>query len=282
MSKYYYYLVAGLPELTLEDSKLSYTVADFKTELYPELSDEDKKLIDLFYLKFDNANVLKLLKDKDAAIDPRGIYSAEELAEYISLLKDGDQISDTVFPAYLSTFISEDSTSAEDDFLHEDRLAALYYEYAMKCKNKFVSSWFAFNLTMNNVLVALTARKFKLDIAPLIVGDTEVSEALRTSGARDFGLTGEVDTLDQLVKISETDELVEREKKIDQLRWNWMEEATFFDYFTIERLFVFLLQLDMIERWISLDKEKGNQLFRSIIATLKDEVQIPAEFRQNK
>ena len=280
MSKYYYYLVAGLPELTLEDSKLSYTVADFKAELYPDLSDEDRRLIDLFYLKFDNANVLKLLKDKDAAIDPRGNYSAEELAEFISSLKEGDEIADAVFPSYLSTFISEYfNVTAEDDFLHEDRLAALYYEYAMKCKNKFVSSWFAFNLTMNNILVALTARKFKMDIAPLIVGDTDVCEALRTSGARDFGLTGEVDFLDQLVKISETEELVEREKKIDQLRWNWMEEATFFNYFTVERLFVFLLQLEMIERWISLDKEKGNQLFRSIIATLKDEVQIPAEFR---
>ena len=280
MSKYYYYLVAGLPELTLEDSKLSYTVADFKAELYPDLSDEDRRLIDLFYLKFDNANVLKLLKDKDAAIDFRGNYSAEELAEFISSLKDGDEVADAVFPSYLSTFISEYfNTPAEDDFLHEDRLAALYYAYAMKCRNKFVSSWFAFNLTMNNVLVALTARKFKMDIAPLIVGDTEVCEALRTSGARDFGLTGEVDFLDQLVKISETEELVEREKKIDQLRWNWMEEATFFNYFTVERLFVFLLQLEMIERWISLDKEKGNQLFRSIIATLKDEVQIPAEFR---
>jgi len=280
MSKYYYYLVAGLPELTLEDSKLSYTVADFKTELYPDLSDEDKKLIDLFYLKFDNANVLKLLKDKDAAIDLRGNYSAEELVEFISSLKEGDEIADAVFPSYLSTFIFEYfNATAEDDFLYEDRLAALYYEYAMKCKNKFVSSWFAFNLTMNNILVALTARKFKMDIAPLIVGDTEVCEALRTSGARDFGLTGEVDFLDQLVKISETEELVEREKKIDQLRWNWMEEATFFNYFTVERLFVFLLQLEMIERWISLDKEKGNQLFRSIIATLKDEVQIPAEFR---
>ena len=280
MSKYYYYLVAGLPELTLEDSKLSYTVADFKAELYPDLSDKDRKLIDLFYLKFDNANVLKLLKDKDAAIDPRGNYSAEELAEFISSLKEGDEIADAVFPSYLSTFISEYfNVTAEDDFLHEDRLAALYYEYAMKCKNKFVSSWFAFNLTMNNILVALTARKFKMDIAPLIVGDTEVCEALRTSGARDFGLTGEVDFLDQLVKISETEELVEREKKIDQLRWNWMEEATFFNYFTVERLFVFLLQLEMIERWISLDKEKGNQLFRSIIATLTDEVQIPAEFR---
>ena len=280
MSKYYYYLVAGLPELTLEDSKLSYTVADFKAELYPDLSDKDRKLIDLFYLKFDNANVLKLLKDKDATIDPRGNYSAEELAEFISSLKEGDEIVDAMFPSYLSTFISEYfNATAEDDFLHEDRLAALYYEYAMKCKNKFVSSWFAFNLTMNNILVALTARKFKMDIAPLIVGDTEVCEALRTSGARDFGLTGEVDFLDQLVKISETEELVEREKKIDQLRWNWMEEATFFNYFTVERLFVFLLQLEMIERWISLDKEKGNQLFRSIIATLKDEVQLPAEFR---
>ena len=280
MSKYYYYLVAGLPELTLEDSKLSYTVADFKAELYPDSSDEDKKLIDLFYLKFDNANVLKLLKDKDAAIDLRGNYSAEELVEFISSLKEGDEIADAVFPSYLSTFIFEYfNATAEDDFLYEDRLAALYYEYAMKCKNKFVSSWFAFNLTMNNILVALTARKFKMDIAPLIVGDTEVCEALRTSGARDFGLTGEVDFLDQLVKISETEELVEREKKIDQLRWNWMEEATFFNYFTVERLFVFLLQLEMIERWISLDKEKGNQLFRSIIATLKDEVQIPAEFR---
>ena len=280
MSKYYYYLVAGLPELTLEDSKLSYTVADFKAELYPDLSDEDRRLIDLFYLKFDNANVLKLLKDKDAAIDSRGNYSAEELAEFISSLKDGDEVADAVFPSYLSTFISEYfNTPAEDDFLHEDRLAALYYAYAMKCRNKFVSSWFAFNLTMNNVLVALTARKFKMDIAPLIVGDTEVCEALRTSGARDFGLGGEVEWLEQLVKISETEELVEREKKIDRLRWNWMEETTFFDYFTVERLFVFLLQLEMIERWISLDKEKGSQLFRSIIAALKDEVRIPAEFR---
>ena len=231
MSKYYY-LVAGLPELTLEDSKLSYTVADFKTELYPALSEDDKKLIDLFYLQFDNANVLKLLKDKDAAIDKRGNYSAEELAEYISLLKEGGELADRVFPSYLSTFISEYfSLSVEDEFLHEDRLAALYYAYAMECKNKFVSAWFGFNLVINNVLVALTARKFKMDVAPLIVGDTEVCEALRTSGARDFGLSGEVEWLDQLVKISETEELVEREKKIDQLRWNWMEETTFFDYF---------------------------------------------------
>ena len=59
MSKYYY-LVAGLPELTLEDSKLSYTVADFKSELYSALSEEDRLLKDMFYIQFYNPNVLKL------------------------------------------------------------------------------------------------------------------------------------------------------------------------------------------------------------------------------
>lgn len=277
----YYYLVAGLPKITLEDSKLSYTVADFKDELYPALSVTDKKLVSLFFLQYDNANVLRLLKDKEAAIDGHGIFSAEELNEYILRLKEGDRLDSSVFPAYLSTFITEYFTkSVEENFLLEDRLAALYYAYAMKCKNRFVASWFTFNLTVNNVLIALTARKYKMDISSVIVGDTEVCDALRTSNARDFGLTGEVDCMEQLVKISEVNELVEREKKIDQLRWNWMEEATFFNYFTIERLFVFLLQLDMVERWIVLDKEKGNVLFRSIIATLKDEVQIPAEFKK--
>ena len=52
--------------MSLDDGKLNYTVANFKTELYPQLSKEDKKLIDLFYLKFDNENLLKLLKDKEA------------------------------------------------------------------------------------------------------------------------------------------------------------------------------------------------------------------------
>ena len=277
----YYYLVTGLPDLTLDDSKLTYSTADFKTEFYPRLSAKDKKLFDLFYLQYDNVNVLKLLKDKEAAIDTRGLYSAEELLDLLAQLKEKNEVSKSLYPAYLITFISGyyNNFGEEDFSLAENRLAGLYYEYAMRCDNRFVAQWYEFNLTVNNILVALTARKYKLEIASVIVGDTEVCQALRTSNARDFGLSGEVDYMDQLMKISETEELLEREKKIDQMRWTWMENATFFNYFSVERLFVFLVQLEMIERWILLDKEKGNQQFRSIIASLKDGVQIPAEFR---
>ena len=48
-----------------------------------------------------------------------------------------------------------------------------------------------------------------------VLGNAEVCEALRTSSARDFGLSGEVDVFESLVKISEITELVEREKKLD-------------------------------------------------------------------
>lgn len=280
MSKYYY-LVTGLPELTLDDAKLAYSVANFRTEFYPFIAASDKKLIDLFYLQYDNANVLKLLNDKDAPIDSYGLYSADELRESISALKKGDCLSGDSIPSYLSDFISEYfNDPGVESYILEGKLATLYYSYAMKCKNRFISSWFNFNLTANNILVALTARKYKIsDVASLIVGNTPICQALRESNARDFGISSEVDYWEQIIKIAEMEDLVERERKIDQLRWDWLEEQNFFNYFTIECLFVFLLKLGMIERWISLDKEKGNQMFRNIISTLKDEVQIPVEFR---
>ncbi len=279
----YYYLVTGLPELSLEDNKLNYTVGDFKTEFYPQFSKEDQVLVDLYYLKFDNANLLKLLKDREAAIDSRGNYTAEQfVAVFKQFDEEGVITSPGSLPSYIIKFtqayLTQQETGVTTDVLVEDWLAGLYYEYAMQCKNDFVSSWFEFNLNVNNVLVALAARKYRMPIASLIVGDTDICQALKTSNARDFGLTTELDYFDQLLKISETDDLVDREKRLDQLRWKWMEDKTFFDYFSIERLYVFLLQLEIIERWISLDKEKGNQMFREIIDSLKGEVRVPSEF----
>ena len=279
----YYYLVTGLPELSLDDNKLNYTVGDFKTEFYPQLSKEDQALVDLYYLKYDNANLLKLLKDREAVIDPRGNYTADQfVAVFKQFDEEGVITSPGSLPSYIikfiQTYLTQQETGVSSEVLVEDCLAGLYYEYAMRCTNDFVSSWFEFNLNTNNVLVALAARKYKLPIASFIVGDTEICQALKTSNARDFGLTTELDYFDQLLKISETDDLVDREKRLDQLRWKWMEDKTFFDYFSIERLYVFLLQLEIIERWISLDKEKGNQMFREIIDSLKGEVRVPSEF----
>ena len=276
----YYCLVTGLPELSLEDGKLSYTVANFKTEIYPELSKSDKKLIDLFYLKFDNQNLLALLKDKEAVVDTSlGNFSAEELLDVIASFKE-ETAPDKKFPSYFYEFAELYlNTPEEERFGLEDKLHGFYLHYAMKCGNKFVSEWFELNLNVNNILAAMAARKYKMDVAKVSVGTNMVAEALRNSNARDFGLADDLEYFEQLTRINDTVDLVEREKKIDLLKWNWMDDNTFFNYFTIERIFVFLMKLEMIERWVSLDKEKGNEMFRKLIDQLKDEVQIPQEFR---
>lgn len=276
----YYCLVAGLPDISLDDGKLSYSVSDFKAELYPDLSAQDRKLIDLFYLKFDNTAILKLLKNKDAVIEDKGNFSAEELLQLIEAVREGDT-PDKKYPSYLVNFVSQYLQLSQDELYRaDDLLAALYYSYGMSSNNAFIASWFEFNLNLNNILAALAARKYKLEVSSVIVGATSICEQLCTSNARDFGLNETLEYFDALQRIADIEELVEREKKVDMLKWKWLEDESFFHYFTIERIFVFLMQLEMIERWISLDKEKGNELFRKMIQDLKNEVQIPEEFRK--
>lgn len=276
----YYCLVAGLPDISLDDGKLSYSVSDFKAELYPDLSAQDRKLIDLFYLKFDNTAILKLLRNKDAVIEDKGNFSAEELLQLIEAVREGDT-PDKKYPSYLVNFVSQYLQLSQDELYRaDDLLAALYYSYGMSSNNAFIASWFEFNLNLNNILAALAARKYKMEVSSVIVGATSICEQLRTSNARDFGLNETLQYFEALQRIADIEELVEREKKVDMLKWKWLEDESFFHYFTIERIFVFLMQLEMIERWISLDKEKGNELFRKMIQDLKNEVQIPEEFRK--
>ncbi len=276
----YYCLVAGFPDISLDDGKLSCSVSDFRTDVYPQLASSDQKLVDLFYLKFDNQNLISLLKDKEAPVKTEGTLTGEELLALIETARNGD-IPDKKYPAYLSEFVSQYiNLASEDLYKAEDLLASLYYQYAMSCKNQFISKWFEFNLNVNNILSAYAARKYKLDVASVIVGNTPACEQLRTSNARDFGLGDTIDYMDQVQRISETEELVERERKIDTLKWKWLEEQSFFYYFTIERIFVFLMFLDMTERWISLDKQKGYELFRQMIENLKEEISIPDEFKK--
>ena len=276
----YYCLVAGLPDISLDDGKLSYSVSDFKAELYPDLSAQDRKLIDLFYLKFDNTAILKLLKNKDTVIEDKGNFSAEELLQLIEAVREGDT-PDKKYPSYLVNFVSQYLQLSQDELYRaDDLLAALYYSYGMSSNNAFIASWFEFNLNLNNILAALAARKYKLEVSSVIVGATSICEQLRTSNARDFGLNETLEYFEALQRIADIEELVEREKKVDMLKWKWLEDESFFHYFTIERIFVFLMQLEMIERWISLDKEKGNELFRKMIQDLKNEVQIPEDFRK--
>ena len=265
MSKYYC-LIAGLPDITLDDSRLTYSVADFRNELSDILTRKDQKLIDLFFLKFDNKNLINQLKNPDQDMDPRGSITYDESH---ALYQAKNKHIPSYFIDFFRMYLESEAKGDVATISWEDRLAALYYAYAMKCGNQFVADWFELNLNINNMLTAITCRKHGLDKSQYIVGDNEVAEALRTSNARDFGLGNDVEYLPALQHIAEESDLMLREKKIDTLKWNWLEEQTFFKTFDIESVFAYLLKLEMIERWVSLDKETGEKTFREIVGAMK-------------
>lgn len=276
MSKYYY-LISGLPTVTLDDSKLTYSVADFRAEIESMLSSGDKKLIDLFYLRYENVNLLSYVNKSDAEPDPRGRVAYDAFDAIYKALKDEEKIPKQAdVPPYFASFLqlyleeeAKDSKLEKEYISWEDRLAALYYEYAMKCGNKFVADWFELNLNINNVLTAITCRKYGFDKAEYIVGHNEVADNIRVSSARDFGLGDSVEYLPELQRIAEETDLIVREKKIDLLKWKWLDDNTFFKTFDIESVFAYLLKLEMIERWVALDKATGEKTFRELVGAMK-------------
>lgn len=279
MSKYYC-LIAGLPDIHLEDQKLTFSVKEFREEVYEQLSDNDRKLFDLFFLKYDNVNLLRFLQDKDARLDDRGNLDAEALDMLVKALKEEDAPKGLAVAPYLNTFVTAYLTeqSLSEGMLWEDQLAGLYYDYALKSSNDMIARWYEFNLNLNNMLVASAARRNHFDATNFIIGDNEVAKAIRTSSARDWGLAGSLDYLEAVQRIAEESDLLEREKKIDLLKWSWLEEQTFFHYFTVERVFAYLLKLEILERWMSLNKDAGEKQLREMVARMKSEVKLPEDF----
>ena len=274
----YYCYIAGLPDIQIDNQKSIPAQEEILDELKQILSKGDMALLDLLRLRYDNDNLLKFLANRDAELNPLGKLTSQDWAELIELIDNSDErnpVRDARLLKYVLEFyttIRNEQSEEKIDFA-EDFLAALYYKYGMQCKNKFVADWFEFNLNINNILTALTCRKYGWDIKSAIVGDNVVAETIRNSvSARDFNLKAEIDYFDALVSISETANLLDREHRIDALKWNWLEENTFFSSFSIEKVLSFWLRCELMHRWDNLSMEEGAEIFRQMINDLKKDV----------
>lgn len=156
-----------------------------------------------------------------------------------------------------------------------DLRTQLLYEHGLKCRNRFVRSWFAFNQDMCNVLVATICRKHGFDVKRAIVGQNQVADILRKNlPAKDFGLGGVMDNLQEIMSLVEVENLMEREKRMDALRFAWLDEKTLFVDFSIENVLAYYLQAEMLNRWSLLTVEQGEKVFRELVADMKKGIKL--------
>ncbi len=276
----YYYFIAGLPDFDFDSMKLPFTVEEFKVMLEDEIKAKDMRLLDKYFLKFDNDNLLSFLKNKESEQNSMGNISREELEETLSQIKEDLPLKNSKIPAYYEVFMRTwlDEEAHNENKQWEDLLSSLYMDYGIEVKNSLMSRWYELNLNIGNLLSAIFARKYGLDVSQVVVGNNHVAKIIReNANMRDFGLSQELEIYDTVVRLSEEEEVYERERKIDKFRWDWLEENTVFDYFNIEYVFAYLCKLQILERWVKLNAEEGERIFRELIDNLKSDVTIPEE-----
>lgn len=236
-------LMAGLPELKA-GGEAPMTMETLLLLLEENLSEKDKPLLDLLRMKSDAPEISELVERYDDSIIDQPDW-----------------------------WENARSTLSEADLRTQ-----LLYEYGLKSKNKFVRKWFAYNQDMNNVLVAAICRKHGFDVRKMIVGQGEVAEILRKNlQQKDFGLGGVMDSLQEIMSLVDIDNLMEREKRMDALRFVWLDEATLFVDFSIENVLAYYLQAEMLNRWSLLTVEQGERVFRELVADMKKGVNLDAE-----
>lgn len=147
----------------------------------------------------------------------------------------------------------------------------------LKAHNTFVREWFAFNQDMNNVLVAQICRKHGFDAKTQIVGEGEVAEQLRSHvNQKDFGLNEVSGDWTEILALAGIEDLMQREKAQDAIRFEWLQSRTEFDFFSPEMVFAYYLEAVMLHRWSILTIEEGEKIFRELVADMKKGIRLDA------
>ena len=207
----------------------------------------------------------KLLELLQEQMPPADYACVEQLSkradapDILALMED-----DAVLDRFHETTLSE-----------EDFRTQLLYEQGMNSKNAFVKAWFEFNLNLNNVLAAVVCAKHDYDPGKAIVGDNEVARLLRQGAlSKNANLTAVLPELKDIDAVSEIQDLLEREKHIDALRWQWIEDFTLFNYFELDNVLAYYLQATILHRWDDLTREQGEQIFRALLADMKKDIHL--------
>lgn len=135
-----------------------------------------------------------------------------------------------------------------------------FYKEALSHRIGFIREFFLFDFNVRNQKVrylnqALGREPLK-DVLSLNDPDdenvTEVEEPEFKEAAR-------------LQGILERNDILMRERGIDDLYWDKIDEMTLFDYLNFDRILGVIVKMMIIRRWLLLDEETGREMFKRLV-----------------
>jgi len=136
---------------------------------------------------------------------------------------------------------------------NEEMLGAEFYEKAAQSKNRFIREYFDFDARLRNMKVAYLAKRLGKKGEDYLV---ELPEA-------DF------EEAKQIQDILDDADFVEREQKMDELKWEKASDIARMDYFNMNAILAFLVKAKTVQRWVELDAAKGQEMFKKLVQEIR-------------
>lgn len=266
-SRNYYSLVAGLREYALDADTKGFDAKGIVEEILDGVCASDASEVRLLYGYYDCENILALRAGRSAH-NPLGNLSREELEQELKTPSRLPQGIARVVKAYADPE-GEEAEEVDTSRRFETTLFAAYYDACRRSRSRFLRAWSEFDRTLRNVMAALAARAASRPVEEVVVGGGDVAEQLQRSSAADFGLRGELPFIDSVIAaMNDEANLMEKERKIDLVRWEEASELATFDYFNINAILSYLVRINIVARWARLDAARGREMFNRLLAEL--------------
>ena len=136
-----------------------------------------------------------------------------------------------------------------------------FYKAALSHSNGFIRKFFQFDMDVRNQKVRYLNQA--LGRAPekgiLKLTDPEAEPTGLEPEAPEFKESEKLQT------ILEGSDILSRERGIDDLYWEKIDEITLFDYLTFEKILAVAVKMMIIRRWIMLDEKTGREMFKKLV-----------------
>lgn len=166
--------------------------------------------------------------------------------------KFGEGASFETYVDWIKSQLSEADIKVVDRLLDgykDENLTREFYEAALKDGNRFLKEYYTFDLNVRNGKARFLNKAFERPLDQ----DTIKLE------------TGEFPEGPKLEEALNAPDLLSRERGLDSLMWDKINEITTFDYFDLEVILGFIARLHIIGRWFALDEKTGREMFRRLV-----------------
>jgi len=131
------------------------------------------------------------------------------------------------------------------------KLQRFYFDQLLRSRNRFLQQWGESELNRINFLAARRSELLPAEKEKKLIGGNDYYDLLLEFSVSHKIIRTEFSDAAELEKLS-TDRNInylEREMKIDRLRWNSIDRINRFEYFTIDIILGYFQKLLLLERW---------------------------------